>query len=299
MPLQTDNSNRKAKRLYFNFKSKLSHIFIIECLGESEIKTGQRLRDKCLNYFSKENTLGIFFSAISSRSELLERIDEILKMSIHFSGYFFPLIHFDIHGTKDGFLIKTENGEEVLAWQDLTFLLRLINIECQNNLFIFLSTCYGFHSIMDVPFNIASPFYFLIGPQKSLKTIYIDEKVPEFYKIFLNTHDLGQAICPIHDKFSIFNCEEIFIRSILKYFNHLCLGDPKKERISRLICQIEKKNGLDKFNFEEVKNTIENWIEPNEIVFEKFKKIFLMSYLDESRLNVDFDDIKGLIKKSA
>ena len=73
-----------------------------------------------------------------------------------------PMIHIEMHGSKDGLWLSEENT--VLSWEELKGPIRHINIESKNNLFFFLSTCYGLISWTYT--NVGNPalFYGYIVP---------------------------------------------------------------------------------------------------------------------------------------
>ncbi|GAB1352255.1 hypothetical protein MASR1M12_09860 [Erysipelotrichia bacterium] len=278
----------------FKFKNKFNHLFIIENLGTSEIKTGKKLYES-IKITSEKEKFGLFFRQIKSKAGLIKVLDEILSYSFRYPGNFFPMIHMDIHGTESGLLVKTNSGlEDLFLYEDINSIFRVINIECQNNLGIFLSSCYGFHSIMEAPVTKGTPFYFLIGPQGSCKAGFIDEKVPLFYRDFFKTLNLKFAMEQIEEHFQIFNCEWIFLRSMRNYFRNLCKGPSKKERIEKIMEKVAMKRKLSDLEEEEILHTLDNLIDPNEFTFEEFKRTFLMSDLNPNRNELKFSELRSL-----
>lgn len=281
----------------FAFGCSFNNIFIFENLGPTEIKTGQGLFDFLKKEFSGSG-FGINYFKIENRNQLIEKFYWIILLAIQNPDRFFPMLHFDIHGDENGLVLNQHCNTEEVSYEELDYFFRIINFETKNNLAVFLSTCYGFRSIMSAPINLPVPFYLLIGPEAPIKTGFILENVPKFYSAFFSTFNLNLALCKIKPNFNVFNSEHMFVRSIINYFNNHCNFDAKEQRVQRILKRFNAQEDLSYEMEEEIYHTGINMMDPNEETFEKFKKVYLMTELKPDRRYPMFQEISHLIKKA-
>lgn len=111
---------------------------------------------------------------------LLEDLADAAKKGVK------PWVHFEMHGEVAG--LKLMNGE-LVEWKQLTKPIRIINVNCANNLFISLATCFGAYFLnIYHRFDLPAPFYGYVGSETSL---WPDALIVNFTEFFPN-HDFNR-----------------------------------------------------------------------------------------------------------
>jgi hypothetical protein len=76
-----------------------------------------------------------------------------------------PNVHLSMHGNKDG--IAFSDGSHV-TWDHLGGYLAVVNKALGGNVFVVMSTCFGFEGIK-MAHREEAPFYALVGPERDVK----------------------------------------------------------------------------------------------------------------------------------
>jgi len=118
---------------------------VIQSLPENERQTGKELYNDIIKRSCDRIGLLSRLFDVSSRSDIYSCFKAILEASG--SKKFFPLIHFEMHGNKMGFQMKSG---EMISWSEIGDLCRAINIAIQNQLIVSLATCHGAHFIKGI-----------------------------------------------------------------------------------------------------------------------------------------------------
>jgi len=123
----------------------IRQIAVIQSLKEEEIKTGADLYNDCIRRridFIQPDELKMThkFFDVNSKKELEEVLSYYIANSPYMHGGI--LIHFEIHGENERKGLVLAN-RELITWDELVVLLRQININCNNKLFLTMATCYG------------------------------------------------------------------------------------------------------------------------------------------------------------
>jgi hypothetical protein len=276
---------------------KFNKIYIIQYLGESEYKTGQRLYEDLLQWAPiKDKRYSVDFKSISNKEELFQRFGFIAEESRQKN--ILPILHLECHGCKDGLRLS---NNELVNWEELRGKLTKINIYCRNNLLLVLAACQGGYIIELLSPECRAPFAGVIAPEKERTSGQIEKDFKSFYKEFLNSFDGNKAIEMLNkdgliDSSYIFvGCDYIFGKVFREYFNKLCKGKTFERRIENLVTQAINSWLVDLSKLSIVRKYLKNYLKNPEISFDRLKNNFFMLDLypeNIDRFNIKFIEVK-------
>lgn len=192
-------------------------------------------------------TTGINFQhdEISCKEELFLLLE---KIKTETADGLRPILHLDMHGNPNGLEIG-RSGEQIV-WKDLIEKFEDINVNTENNLFVFVTACEGLNLIRPISILRPTPFFGLLAPQDTITVGDVEDGAVPFLKTLLETRNLNEASKVISDKFRFYNSEQHFIISYAKYIQNDCLGKGKRQRKERLLSET-----LLEGNFKGMQNT--------------------------------------------
>jgi hypothetical protein len=100
-----------------------------------------------------------------------------------------PILHFDMHGSKENGLEIAET-KKFASWPLVVKKLQAINIASHNNLCVVSGSCFGLHAIRQVTINEACPFYVLIAPENEVSFGFLEDHTVPFYTDVFSAGDL-------------------------------------------------------------------------------------------------------------
>lgn len=164
-------------------------VVVIQSLSVDEPQTGLDLYNDIISRRCEKNGVISYFIDITCRNEFFSELEEIRQQVI--AGKILPIIHFEIHGNADGFMLS---GMEQVNWQEISKHCRDINIVLKNGLVVSLATCKGacIYKLTDI--EQPAPFWGFIGPKNDMPNYEIMRDFSSFYDILLESHNLGAAL---------------------------------------------------------------------------------------------------------
>jgi len=179
-------------------------------------------------------TTGINFHhhEISCKNEFFLLLD---KIKTETASSLRPILHLDMHGNKNGLEIG-KSGEQII-WKDLIEKFEDINVNTENNLFVFVTACEGLNLIRPISILRPTPFFGLLAPQDTITVGDVEDGAVPFLKKLLETKNLDEAKTVISKKFKLYSSEEHFIISYAKYVQNHCIGRGGRERKERLLSE--------------------------------------------------------------
>lgn len=127
-----------------------------------------------------------------------------------------PVIHFICHGVKPNAYAQYPTGamclwnnnkqiNEVIKWVDLMYFLELINEACHFNLFISMSICYGFYSVLNLlgdTYRI--PFYGILASPDPIYAVPAAAYYTDFYVALIQDQNVNAAIDKLQQSLSAY-----------------------------------------------------------------------------------------------
>src|SRR5690606_18550279 len=104
------------------------------------------------------------------------------------------LIHFEIHGSVNGFQLK--NGDDV-SWSEVADLCRVINVAIKNQLIVSLATCFGAYITLGIDVRQRSPFWGFIGPKNAIVQQDVIEDFSSLFEELMNSYDIEKALATL------------------------------------------------------------------------------------------------------
>lgn len=264
-------------------------IFILDCLGSSDLPTGRHLFEALdalpqttlkplIQYWKLQNPAELYFAL------------EWIKAACRQIGVK-PIIHFEAHaGANAG--IGIGDQQHLVSWLDLARRLREINIETRNNLGVVMAACFCLYAIESIRITEPTPFYFLIGSEQLVSAPYLDMRMEQFYLELCKTGSLNQAMTKVDDQFKQFHAERMFYVGFGRYLRAGCMGEGRQHRIERLMSEI--KRARNRKQRRRVAKSAAEMTRPSPRVFRKYANLFL-----HSRVTVSYSEFLAFIKRGA
>lgn len=217
----------KEGYLFFN------KIYILESLRPEDSRTGKDLYDDLISRLClQKGSLQSEYFNIESRQQLVHALGTVQKEVLE-SGIF-PYLHFETHGYEGGIEINSVNGhKEFFEWKDLLGIIRSININSKNNLYISVAACNGGSIQHLVKITEPAPFRGFIGPINKIYPNDILASFTGFFDTLIRTDDFDRAIDNLnktsYTKFHYMNCEAFF--NLMLSITQKKLNDQKAQSI--------------------------------------------------------------------
>lgn len=219
-------------------EQEFNKIYVIESLPDSETKTGTNLyndiiRRKLWNLQPYQSELVI----INSKLEFLNLFEKVKSEII--DNKIIPFFHFEIHGSPNGFLLRSN---ERVSWLELHHRFIELNILVNNKIWISLATCYGayIHSIIQP--TDRSPFYGYIGSWEELNIEDLQASFERFFDILLDEFDFLKALNGLNlenpnlpTEYKIGTSKEVFKRVYDNYEKKFFEPARFQERLDNLV----------------------------------------------------------------
>lgn len=201
-----------------NVEITLNKIFIIESLPNHELQTGSNLYDQVKYILLRRDIITSQLIVIDSKVNFI-KFFENLKSEI-INNKVIPWLHFEIHGNKNGFHLKS--GEE-FTWLDLHQIFIELNIIVRNRIWISLATCYGAEIFSIIKPSDRAPFYGFIGNWDIIYNVNIEISFTNFFKSFLPELDILDGIRELNrensgiENYRIYTSQYVFERIYKTY----------------------------------------------------------------------------------
>ncbi|MDF1676678.1 MAG: hypothetical protein P1U44_13265 [Vicingaceae bacterium] len=195
-------------------------IYVIESLPDNETKTGTDLHNDIIRrrLWSHKN-ISSELNIINSKLEFLN-LFETVKTEIK-ENKIIPYFHFEIHGNKNGFFLKSN---EQVNWIELHHRLMELNMLVKNNTWLSLATCFGAYIYSIVKPTDRSPFYGYIGPWEEIDIRDIPMSYERFFETLLENFDIKEAVKALNLSnphkpidYKIYDSNSVFQRVFDKY----------------------------------------------------------------------------------
>jgi hypothetical protein len=260
-------------------------IYVIESLPSGETATGTQLYDDIIRRWTmKISYLKSFLVTVSTKQEFLAALDVICAGTTA-SPQLSPYIHFEIHGNKEGFVLRS--GEPV-TWEELAAALRAINIRLKNNLFISLATCYGAYIASGILPSQPAPFFGLIGSAEKLDEGDIMQSFQTFFDFMLNESNLqhidfnkgvailNQSLTPPR-RYYFITAEQVFEMLVEEHENNLWKPGGMSKRVKELMADYRIIEKVKKISNSQLKKLTESeFIRQRHSIQENMRNSFLM-----------------------
>jgi len=257
----------------FSGSLNYNSIFWISSLNSEECGPTRRILED-LTVQCKMAELPLQIYSVESASLLLDVLATIEEAAIEGLQ---PLIHFDMHGSKDQGLRVAASNENV-DWDTVVKHLRAINIATKNNLCVVSGVCFGFQAIREVTMSEACPFYMLIAPENEINVGFLEDHIGSFYTEMISSNDIMNSY-EIHlaKKIRVFHCEKVLASALANYVRSSCRGKGKNERKEFLITELLNQ-GIEKTpeNLRNIRSQVKSGINPTKELVDCYTDRFLI-----------------------
>ena len=187
-----------------------------------------------------------------------------------------PLLHLDMHGSKDGGLAIEATGESI-TWLILADALRQINAASRNNLCVFSGACFSFHAVSQIDITKAAAFYILVAPEHDITGGALEENTLGLYRDILSGVDIIAAVADrFGDRMRYFHCEEMFANILYAYLDEKAVGKNKRARIEdRVTKAVEWGAHTDSAALSKLRRLAAALVEPTEDLIDRHGGEFL------------------------
>lgn len=243
---------------------QFNKIYVIESLFPADEKSGQILHNDIIRRKIEQTCSGIEHELIlvNNKEEFFKAFDHIRQEVIYRLGN--PIIHFEIHGCKEGFVL---NSDELIEWKDFQMRLIELNLLTKNNLFLSLATCYGGHIHKVISPRMWTPFWGYVGP---LDEVYEDQVMAAFQDFFdelltslnfgIATQRLNQSNPDLPTAFYFCNTEYIFNRAYANYEQKYLTDEVVAKRLESGLNEARQYKEVQHLTDEQVKQFLKYWM---------------------------------------
>jgi len=166
-------------------------IFVIESLPDGESLTGTELYVDIIQRKIEQKGIEINHQLFPvDNSEDFFKILKFINEDVTENG-FHPIIHFEIHGKEDGFVLKSG---EIVKWEEMAGILRNINLSSNNNTLLTLCVCYGIYIYKLIKPNESSPYWGTISPKEKILPTVALGAYQAFFEKLLETLNLNDSV---------------------------------------------------------------------------------------------------------
>lgn len=276
-------------------------LYVIESLQIGDKLTGTELYNDLIKWkeFEHNGKLKTQLVSIENKITFFNLLDSIKKECVELKC--FPMIHLEIHGSKDhsGLVLKSK---ELVTWNEIYESLIEINSIIGNNLFLTLAVCHGGYLMQLIKPDKPAPFWGFIG---SFDTIGVNDlmiRYYEFYKEFFDSLNLNLAFYKLSNSnptipstYKFISSEETFKNVYNNYLKENTSEKGIEERIKQVkhdkklifLNRHERRNKEKKFA-KEIRNTKEKF-------YKKHSNVFFM--LEKFPTNRKRFNVKSELKK--
>lgn len=287
---------------------RFNKIIVLESLRNEERRTGKELYDDLITRMSYIHTnLKVEYHDINSLVQWNGIMNDILNDCLQNQNI--PILHFEIHGEKDGRGLVTKN-HELATLEHVGTQLRKINIVTGCNLFITLGVCKGMYLLFNMKMSEPMPFIGAVGSFKDLENDDIYIRFYDFYDRLFSTMDIGEAFAALQianpdipAEYRYIPADELFYKNYQTYLNEQCTEDSLKRRAKESVGEMKRQMPM---NRQERRRKEKEFIEMEKKsrarYFREYSSIFFMlsDYPDnKDRFNVPstFKELKDRYDK--
>jgi hypothetical protein len=219
---------------------KFNMIVIFQSLRSDERQTGDQIAIDITNACHQVNIEPMAKVVnIYNRLDFFNRLRE-LQEAIPYGAM--PFLHFEIHGSDEGDGLVLASGE-IIFWSELKEPIRNINIQCGNNLFISMATCYGANllDLYEGEFDKPCAFFGYVGAETSVGVQDVEISYTAFFHELILTSDIPKALIALLN--SVPNNKEVY-RFINCEIYRKYLIESYREQFGNLGAKIKFKNKL-------------------------------------------------------
>lgn len=237
-----NSTTAEIQNINRHFELEFNSVFVIQSLPDDDKQTGEELYiDIVRRYCDYKNLYSCFFNVTDTR-DFKVRLITILELCK--SEKLFPIIHFEIHGSKDGF--ELFDGS-LISWSIVCDLCREINIVTQNQLIVSLATCSGAYISTAIDITRESPFWGFIGPENKISSGELIEGFTDFFQELLQSFNINNALVslrPNHlqSNYVYYPAQIIFEQFIEKRISKLNKSTKLRELMSKSKNHLPYKN---------------------------------------------------------
>ena len=243
---------------------QFNKIYVVESLYSDDEKSGEILHNDIIRRKIEQTGSGIQHELIlvNNKDEFFKTFDHIRQEVIY--RLVNPIIHFEIHGCQEGFVL---NSDELIEWKDLQIRLLELNLLTKNNLFLSLATCYGGHIHKVISPRMWTPFWGYVGP---LDEVFVGQVMAGFQEFFdelltslnfgIATQRLNQSNQNLPTAFYFCNTEYIFNRAYDNYEQKYLTDEIVENRLMSGLNEARQYKEVQHLTDEQVKQFLKYWM---------------------------------------
>lgn len=254
-------------------QANVNAVIWISSLGPSEQGVTTRILED-LEPFIKAVGANFMRFDPANADELLEILGEI-AWAAKFRRLR-PIIHIDMHGSKENGLWVAASGEFV-SWPELVGKFRNINAETDNNLCLVSLACFGFEIARYCRILELTPFYVMIAPEKEILAGEIERSAMMFYECVFRKENFVEAYdVAFGESVKLFHCERMLYVTAAGYIRDNCQGAGAQRRVEYLVTQARAEGAIrNRSQLRLARKLIRDGIRPSPALLSKWVKIFL------------------------
>jgi hypothetical protein len=248
----------------------------ITSLDDDEMEMTTRVVEELDKYF-RTISLAFAYHRVRNLAEFYALLDGIAEAAREGAR---PMIHFDMHGNKEGLGIKPGNGDaektELASWEEVIPKLQTINVATRGNLCVIAGVCYALHAIRQIKIHQPCAVHILIAPEEKVYVDFLDESTVGFYQELFSIKRVEAAHeNHLSEQLKVFYSEKLLLVALARYIKNDCRGQGGEERKKRLFEESMRNLPDTPENRNRVRQALEGISRPDQALVDKYAKIFL------------------------
>lgn len=241
----------------------------------SEQGSSRRIKED-LKGISTNGGRDFYEISVSTKDELLKTLSELeIQAAIGLR----PILHFDMHGSKEDGLLMVPSGEYV-PWDELAGSMRKVNIATENNLCCVFATCFAQHFVFQIDILNPMLFYLIIAPFEEVNVGFLEEQTNRFYQSVMTSGNITTAYADtLSEQMRLWNCQEILIQGLLEYIKTQTKGKGARQRRERLLTEHLKTRNIrnpSEAQMRDARRLIKEFVKPDQSIIDKIAPAFLI-----------------------
>jgi len=172
-------------------KFGINGVCVLESLRPGDKKTGTELA-RWLKLRGLQLDMYVEHIPLTSKKSLVKHLNAIANEA---KAGLVPVLHFELHGNEKGVHV----GQDMVSWESLLNLLRIINATCGHNLLVSFAACQAFYIYPEIDIQKPAPFFGVVGCLNTVSTANVEVGFQAFFEELFTSYEVSNALLALND----------------------------------------------------------------------------------------------------
>ena len=172
-------------------KFGINGVCVLESLRPGDKKTGTELA-RWLKLRGLQLGIHVEHIPLTSKKSLVKHLNAIANNA---KAGLVPVLHFELHGSEQGVKV----GQDMVSWESLLNLLRIVNAACGHNLLVSFAACKAFYIYPEIDIQKPAPFFGVVGCLNTVSTANVEVGFQAFFEELFASYEVHSALAALND----------------------------------------------------------------------------------------------------